>query len=534
VRSEVEVETRIGRFEDLPDGVPVQVKAAGRPVLVIRLGDELHALPARCTHRPRPLGGGLLHGGRLMCPSHQAAFDVRTGDALEPPALDALVKYAVEVRDGDVYVEIPEGATGRRPMPMWPYDPERDRRTFAIVGAGGAGAVAAETLRQAGYQGRILLISREAHLPYDRPNCSVDYLTGKVHGQQLALRSGEFYEHHHIERRHAEVSHLDVPLRAIDLSDGERLRPDAILIATGGTPRLLPVPGADLEGVLVLRSWDDSDAVIAAAEESSAAVVIGAGFIGLEVATGLRRRGLDVTVVAPEALPLGPLLGERIGYLVRDVHETAGVRFELGHTVAALAGGDRVETVRLDDGRELPAQLVVIGIGVRPATRFVDGLPLADDGGIEVDEQLRAAPGVWAAGDVARYPDTYSGSRVRIEHWRTAQQHGKAAALSMAGKGEPFTGVPFFWTHQHRLGLAFVGYLGGWDEVVFDGDVESGDFIAFFFAAGRLRGAGGTRGDRLGAFAELMRSHALPPAAHLRRHADLDLVQLLREAPPPD
>ncbi len=525
------METRIGRFDELPDGVPVQVKAAGRPVLLVRLGDEVHALPARCTHRPRPLAGGLLHGGRLMCPSHQASFDVRTGDALEPPALDALTKYAVSVRDGDVYVEIPEGAPARRPMPMWPYDPESDRRTFAIVGAGGAGAVAAETLRQAGYQGRILLISREAHLPYDRPGCSVDYLSGKVGGEQLPLRSADFYEHHHIERWHAEVSRLDVPLRAIDFSDGERLRPDAVLIATGGVPRRLPVPGADLEGVLVLRSWDDSDAIIAAAEKSAAAVVVGAGFVGLEVAAGLRRRGLDVTVVAPEALPLGPLLGGRIGRLVRGVHETAGVRFELGHSVAALVGDGHVDAVRLDDSRELPARLVVIGIGVRPATRFVEGLPLADDGGIDVDEQLRAAPGVWAAGDVARYPDSYSGSRVRIEHWRTAQQHGRAAALSMLGKGEPFVGVPFFWTHQHRLALAFVGCLQGWDDVVFDGDVESGDFMAFFFAGGRLRGAGGTRGEQLGAFAELMRSHTLPDAARLRRHADLDLVDLLREAP---
>ncbi|MBM3148046.1 MAG: FAD-dependent oxidoreductase, partial [Actinobacteria bacterium] len=392
---------------------------------------------------------------------HQASFDVRTGDALEPPALDALTEYAVSVRGGDVYVKIPEGPAPRRPMPMWPYDPGHDRRTFAIVGGGGAGAVAAETLRQAGYQGRILLISREAHLPYDRPDCGVDYLSGKVRGEQLLLRSADFYEHHHIERRHAEVSRLDVPSRAIDFSDGERLLPDTVLIATGGAPRRLPVPGADLEGVFVLRSRDDSDAIIAAAGETSTAVVVGAGFVGLEVAAGLRRRGLDVTVVAPEALPLGTLLGERIGRLVRGVHETAGVRFELGHTVAALAGDDRVAAVRLDDGRELPVRLVVIGIGVRPATRFVEGLPPADDGGIDVDEQLRAAPGAWAAGDVARYPDTYSGSRVRIEHWRTAQQQGKAAALSMAGKGEPSTGCALLLDASAPSGPGVRGLSGG-------------------------------------------------------------------------
>ena len=525
------MQARVCRSDDVREGVPLAVKVGRRPVVLVRLDDELHALPGRCTHRPRPLSKGLLHGSRLLCPSHQAAFDVRTGDALEPPALDALPKYPVRVVDGEVFVAVDEGVPDRRPMPMSPYDPTADGRTFAILGAGGAGAVGAEALRRAGFPGRILLVGSEAHLPYDRPDCSEGFLTGRVGVDGLALRDAGFYEEHHIERLHARVERLDVGSREVCLDDGRRLRPDAVLVATGGVPRLLPVRGIDRKGVLTLRSVEDGAAIIEAAERSTHAAVVGAGFIGLEVAAALRKRGLEVTVVAPESLPLGPLLGERVGRLVMAVHGSAGIRFEMGHTITEVAGDGGVRAILLDDGREVPADLVVVGVGVRPATAFVDGLTLAADGGIEVDDRLRAAPGVWAAGDVAWYPDPHSGRRVRIEHWRTAQQHGIAAAFSMAGKGAPFSGVPFFWTRQQRLHLAFVGHLAGWDEVVFAGDVEAGEFIGYFFAGGRLAGAGGTRNAQIGSLSELMRCGVPPSAEELRADPDLDLVQRMTEAP---
>ncbi len=521
------MEARVASLADLADGEVRTVKAGSRPVLLVRLGDELHALPARCTHHPRPLGKGLLHDGRLVCPSHQAAFDVRTGDALEPPALDALPKFPVRVEGDDVFVDVPDKGADRRPLPASSFDPRADRRVFAIVGAGGAGSVAAETLRRAGFQGRVVMISAEAHAPYDRPHCSEDHIGGRVTGDHLPLHPAEFYDQHHIERRQREVSEIDVPARTVVFADGERLAADAVLIATGGIPNRLAIPGSELEGVHVLRTWDDSDAIIAASDSAEHAVLLGAGYVGLEVAAGLRRRGLEVAVVAPESLPLGPPLGDRIGRLVHSLHSKKGVEFHLGHVPTAILGDGRVASVRLDSGDELPADLAVMGIGVRPATAIVRGLELAPDGGIPVDEQLRAAPGVWAAGDVAAYPDPYSGRRIRIEHWRTAQQHGKAAALSMMGKGTPFNGVPFFWTGQFDLLMGFVGHLRGWDEVVFGGDVEARDFTAFYFAEGRLRGAGGTRGTQLAAFAELLRTGALPPARRLRDEPDLDLVRYL-------
>jgi NADPH-dependent 2,4-dienoyl-CoA reductase/sulfur reductase-like enzyme/nitrite reductase/ring-hydroxylating ferredoxin subunit len=528
------MEARVATLSELADGQIRTVKVGARPVLLIRLGEELHALPARCTHHPRPLAKGLLHGGRLMCPSHQAAFDVRTGDALEPPALDALPKFSVRVDGNDVYVDVPEGEPDRRPMPMWSFDPAADRRLFAIVGAGGAGGVAAETLRQAGFQGRIVMISREEHVPYDRPHCSEDYIAGRLGREQLPLRQAEFYEEHHIERWHRGVREVDVPARTILFKDGEQLVADGVLIATGGTPNVLDIPGKGLPGVRVLRSWDDSDEIVSAADRAERAVILGAGFVGLEVAAGLRHRGLPVTIVAPESLPLGPALGDRIGALVRDVHENKGVEFRLGRVPAGLLGDGHVHGVRLDDGEVLPADLVIMGIGVRPATGIVRGLELLPDGGISVDEELRAAPGVWAVGDVAAYPDPYTGRRLRIEHWRTAQQQGKAAAWSMAGKGRPFGGVPFFWTNQFNLAMAFVGHLRGWDDIVFDGDVERREFTAFYFAGNRLLGAGGTRGTQLGAFAELVRAGGLPPARTLRDDPGTDLVALLKETVPAD
>ncbi len=266
------MEQRVADREEMAIGQMRAVRVGSMPVLLVRLDDGYYALPGRCTHRPRPLAKGTLHEARIMCPRHQAAFDVRTGDALEPPALDGLPTFPVKVRDGGIFVTVPDDQSARRLMPMGDRDPGDDR-LFAIIGAGGAGAVAAETLRQAGYGGRVVMISRERHLPYDRPNCSEDYLTGKVTPEDLSLRSEEFYAAHDIERRHGTVAELDVPTRAIVLEDGEEMRPDAILVASGGTPVRLPVPGGDLDGVFTLRSREDSDRIAAAARGTATAVV---------------------------------------------------------------------------------------------------------------------------------------------------------------------------------------------------------------------------------------------------------------------
>jgi NADPH-dependent 2,4-dienoyl-CoA reductase/sulfur reductase-like enzyme len=320
------------------------------------------------------------------------------------------------------------------------------------------------------------------------------------------------------------VRRLDAARLELVLEDGQTLTPDAVLIASGGVPRRLDVPGAALPGVLTLRSRDDAERLIDLAAKASRVVIVGASFIGMEAAASLRTRGLEVTVTAPDDVPLAGALGAVVGALVRDVHEQHGVRFALGRHIATISGDGSVSAVQLDDGTTLDCDLVLAGIGVTPATGFVEGVSLDPDGGIPVDERLRAAPGVWAAGDVARYREPHTGRDVRIEHWRLAEQHGRAAARAIMGGAEPFTGVPFFWTQHFDLRIGYAGAGRGWDRQIILGDVTGRDFLVFYAAGDQLLAACGTRDRELGAFMELMRLGRLPPADELEAGGDVQLM----------
>jgi len=412
-------------------------------------------------------------------------------------------------------------------MPMTAPSDDPERTTVLILGAGAAGAAAVEALRQAGFSGRIMMVGAEDHPPYDRPNCSKDLLAGTMPASWMPMRSPKFYEKHGVERIVGQVAVADAGSRSLTLSDGTVLTGDSLLLAPGGVPRRLTAPGADQPGVFTLRTWDDCEAIVAALEGARTAVIAGSSFIGLEAAASLRHRGLDVTIVAPEAVPFTRLFGDDIGSMVRTLHEERGVTFRLGRVVAAVAGNGRVRAVTLDDGEDLPADVVVAGIGIVPATHFVRGLDLLPDGSIPVDERLRAAPGVWAAGDVATYPAAHLGEPVRIEHWRLALQHGRAAGFAMAGRGTPFTGVPFFWSQQYDVRLGFAGYGGRWDRLAIAGDVPGRDFVAYFCAGDHLQAACGTRDRQVAAFAELMRAGALPAAGRLAERPETDLTTLL-------
>ena len=276
-----------------------------------------------------------------------------------------------------------------------------------------------------------------------------------------------------------------------------------------------------------MRSWDDCEAIIAALDGAANAVVVGSSFIGMEVATSLLARGLSVTVVGPDAVPFARVLGEPVGRTIMDLHEKKGTQFRLGRSVARFIGEGTVAAVELDDGSTLPADVVVVGVGVVPNTAFVQGVARDADGGLPVDEELRLAPGVWAAGDVARYPEAHTGERVRIEHWRLAEQHGRAAAASMAGRGRPFTGVPFFWTQQFTRAFDYVGAGQGFDDLIVCGDIEKRDFTAFYAKGGRLVAACGTQSDETGAFAALMRVGRLPAPDALRGKQKAGLSELL-------
>jgi NADPH-dependent 2,4-dienoyl-CoA reductase/sulfur reductase-like enzyme/nitrite reductase/ring-hydroxylating ferredoxin subunit len=511
----------------LADGQMEQVEAGTRKVLLLRIGEEYHAYASRCPHYQAPLAKGLLHDGRVLCPWHQSVFDAVTGDLLDPPALAALPEFGVRVADGDVYVDVPVDAKGQRAMTMASPDPGADARTFAVIGAGAAAGTAVAALREAGYRGRIVLISQEDRWPYDRPNLSKDYLAGEAEAKWLPLRAPAFYERHGIERVHDRVTSLDVTTRRIDLEGGESMAPDAVLIASGGVPRRLTIPGDDLPGVFTLRSWSDCDHILTAAEQAENVVVVGASFVGMEAAASLAHRGKHVTIVAPEATPFERILGATVGETLQALHEAHGVRFRLTRTPVALHGDRGVDRVELDDGASLPADLVIAGVGVRPATGFVHGIALDPDGGISVDGRFRVAPGVWAAGDVARYPEPHVGEALRIEHWRVAEQHGRAAAFAMAGADGAQAGVPFFWTVQFGLRLGFVGVGPGWSDTFVVGDAKAHDFTVYYSANDRLRAACGTRDRDLAVFAELMRAGTLPPASVLASAKSLTLESLL-------
>lgn len=448
---------------ELPEGEAFLGQLEGDQVLLYREGDAVRAIGATCTHYGGPLGDGLIRGGTVRCPWHHACFSLETGEATAAPALNPVPTWDVTVEDG-------RAVLGRKRE----HDPLDARGRTAdgpepvvIIGAGAAGSAAAEMLRREGYDGRIVMVDPDESAPYDRPNLSKDYLAGNAPEEWIPLRPEGFYEEHGIERVGEPAESIDADARTVHLGSGDTVEYGALLLATGGVPRTLRVPGADRDRVHTLRSLADTRRIIDAAESADTAVVIGASFIGMEVAASLRARELDVTVVAPEPVPFEKTLGTELGRAIQAAHEDNGVAFRLGSTAAEI--GD--EAVVLDDGTELPAELVVIGVGVLADTRLAETAGLDTDDGVLVDEALRSSnPRIFAAGDIARWQDSRTGERRRIEHWVVAQRQGQAAAKNILGRDQPFRDVPFFWTHQFDVSVAYVGHAPEWDETEVDGD----------------------------------------------------------------
>lgn len=522
-------EFHLANTSELGEGEMKEVSAGGARVLLARVGEEFHAVGATCPHYGAPLVDGALCGTRVVCPWHHACFDVTTGDLLEPPALDALPRYEVRVEAGRVLARVPCEAEDRR-TPRMCARGDSDPRQFVILGAGAAGYAAAQTLREDGFRGRVVVITREDRAPYDRPNLSKDYLQGHAEPEWMPLRPDEFYKRFDIELLcEREVTRVEAASKTITFEGGGTQSYDALLVATGGSTRRLNIPGSDLKNICLLRGFSDADSIIQTAERSSHAVVVGASFIGMETAASLRERGLDVTVVAPSREPFEATLGKEIGALFRRVQEARGVRFKLGSIVYRFEGTNHVEAVVLDGGERIAADMVVLGVGVRPATTMLEGVALHEDGGVIVDEHMRAADGLYAAGDIACFPYARTGERVRIEHWRTAQQQGRVAAHNMAGMPTAFDGVPFFWTRQFDAGLLYLGHASAWDEVVYVGDVPAQDFLAFYLKGGRVLAVAGMNRDRdMAALEELFRQDRVPSADQLRGRGGADLAGLLR------
>jgi 3-phenylpropionate/trans-cinnamate dioxygenase ferredoxin reductase subunit len=361
-------------------------------------------------------------------------------------------------------------------------------QTFLIVGASLAGAKAAETLRAEGFDGRLMLVGAETERPYERPPLSKEYLRGEAGREKVYVHDEGFYAEQDIELRlgRSAVS-LDPHTRELALDDGERLRYDRLLLATGAEPRRLAIPGGDLPGVVYLRSVEDSDALRERLERGGSVVVVGAGWIGAEVAASARQRGLEVRVVEPAAVPLERVLGREVGAVYRDVHADHGVEMLLGTGVEAFEGAGAVERVRTSDGRALECDFVVVGIGVTPRTGLAAQAGLAVDDGVLVDERLESsAPGVYAAGDIANAHHPFYAERIRVEHWANALNQGPAAARSMLGGTEAYDRLPYFFSDQYDVGMEYSGFAREWDRVVFRGDPEGREFIAFWLAGDRV------------------------------------------------
>ena len=525
------IEAVVAKVNDLQDGEKKQISVGDTDVLLARVDGKFHALGAYCTHYKAPLAEGVLSGDRLVCPWHNACFDVVTGDQQEPPGLDSISRYEVRVEGDNVFVSVPEKTSGRRTLPMAQYNPGVDGRTFVVLGAGAAGSAAVEVLRQDGFQGRIVMATGDSQLPYDRTWLSKDYFVGKVSREQMPLRSSEFYQDHSIEvLTDKQAARIDAQAKTVTFTDGDSLHYDALLIATGGKPRDLQIEGADLQNVFTLRSFSDSDRILAAAQSASQAVVVGSSFIGMEIASGLTQLGLQVTIVAPDSVPFKKILGAEVGRVFQEVHEEQGVSFRLSRKTAKIAGRNgKVEAVVLDNGERLSADLVVVGIGVQPATGFLQLKLNPEDGSVPVDEYLRVSEGVYAAGDIASFPDWRTGEYTRIEHWRLAAQHGRIAAHNMVGQAVKFAGVPIFWTMQFKFPLRYVGHAEEWEEIIFDGDPQKREFIAFYVKGDKvLAVAASQRDTQMAAVSELMRLDKMPTPVELRDGA-VDLVRLVQQ-----
>ncbi|RSK49569.1 FAD-dependent oxidoreductase [Hymenobacter rigui] len=518
---------------------------AGAEVLLVLRQGQYVALAPKCPHYGAPLEKGRIVGDQLVCPWHHACFRVTDGHLCQPPALDNLPSYPVRVAEGRVWVQLPAHPAAAAETPdatptalvggevPAPNAAAPDARTFVVVGGGAAGQFAAQTLRTEGFGGRIVLVTAEPTAPTDRTKLSKAYLAGKATDKNLPLRKPSFYDEHRIELlTDTRATGLNLHTRQLRLSSRGPLHYDVLLLAPGGTPNTLPkLPGHELDGVLVLRSAQDAAALKQATTKAQRIVVIGSSFIGMEAAASLAGEGRHITVVAQEAEPLEKVLGPKIGRMFRNLHRRHGVRFKTEAEVAALEGENgRVTAVRLASGQRLPAEVVVLGVGVRPATEFLaETLTLEKDGGVRVDAHLCAAKHVYAAGDVALYPLPAGLGQHRIEHWRMAQQQGACAARNMLGQHVAFEEIPFFWTQQFGKSLRYVGHATVWDEIIFHGDVRRHKFLALYAHQNKLVAAAAIQhDDEMVCIAELMRLGQMPTPTAARRK--LNWSKLLEKA----
>lgn len=510
-------EAPVCHVDDLTDGEMKEVRVGDTDVLLVRADGQFYALHPQCSHYHAPLAKGLLNGYRLVCPWHNACFDVRDGQRLEAPALSGLPTHEVRIENEQVFVRLTT-AQETQDNPMSSPD-ENTQETYVIIGSGGAGAFAAEAMREGGFTGKILMLTSSSQMPYDRPNCSKEYLQDEAPDEWMPLRTDEFYKDYGIEvRTGQQVTELDPAKKRIALASGDTITYDKVLLCSGGQPNALPGMDSELKGVYSLRSLHDSKTLRELGKQGKRVVIIGSSFIGLEGGMSLRKLGASVAVVGMETVPFEKTLGEKVGRVVQKWHEAEGIQFHLGRKVDHLEGDKTVGAVVLDNGERLPADFVLLGLGVKPRTDFLKDVPLEKDGGVKTDEYLRVSDGLYAAGDIVHYP-TATGHQ-RIEHWKVAEQQGYVAGMNMAKSEEmPYQNVPFFWTNQQGNRINYIGHATHIDEIIYDGDPEKDDsFLAFYVQENQVRAVAGLKRDQdIIAIRELMQTDRMPSVEAVRK-----------------
>jgi NADPH-dependent 2,4-dienoyl-CoA reductase/sulfur reductase-like enzyme/nitrite reductase/ring-hydroxylating ferredoxin subunit len=451
----------------IPEGTMHAGSLNGTPILLVNHGGQFCAVSGKCTHQGAPLKDGLLVDGQIHCPWHHARFSVSTGEALAAPALQPLATLKVTQRDGKLFVIDSENATsGALPR-------------VVIVGSGAAGHACADMLARSGFGGPVTVISDDTDPPYDRTACSKDYLSGMLPKKETSLAPSGFYHKGgpalHLRQR---VTALHLSAKEVELDNGKRVAFDALVLATGAQPKRPDLPGFDRPNVYVLRTLRDADAIIKAARKGKKAVIVGASFIGLEAAAALIQRKVNVEVVGSDAIPLEKVVGPKVGKMVRAIHESKGVRFHLKRQAASFDGS----ILTLDDGSQIEADFVILGVGVTPRIDLAEnaGLKIAPrkkGGGVVVDAHLEtSAPGVYAVGDIAYYPDRYVGRSIRVEHWVHAQRQGQHVARVLMGQSSGFADLPFFWSAHFDTTLQYMGHAGTIKKASVSGSIADRDF----------------------------------------------------------
>jgi NADPH-dependent 2,4-dienoyl-CoA reductase/sulfur reductase-like enzyme/nitrite reductase/ring-hydroxylating ferredoxin subunit len=472
---------------DLTQGVPAKDVAeghllaghvGGEAVAVARVDGEVFAIGGSCTHYHGPLSEGLVVGHTVRCPWHHGHFCLRTGEALAGPPIDPVAVWKVEERDGKIFVG--EAAEAKNPKPK---AAGKGPRLILIAGGGAGGFAAAEMLRRQGYDGALSLVSADADAPYDRPNCSKDFLAGEAPAEWMPLREDGWYKDHDIDLKlKTEITKFDLGAGSASLKAGADLKFDALVLALGAEPQRPSIPGFDHPKVFTLRSLKDAEAIAAAAKGAKRVAIVGASFIGLEAAASLKHLGLDVHVVAPEEIPLAHVLGDEVGQWIRGLHEAAGVVFHLGRKITGFKDGK----LDLDDGDPIEADFIVAGTGVKPRTALAEAAGLKVDKGVVVDRWLRAsANNVYAVGDLARFPDADTGELIRVEHWVHAERQGQHVARLLLGDDAPFTDTPFFWSVHQGKTINYVGHADAFDKPKVQGSLKDEKAVICYAKDGR-------------------------------------------------